>query len=320
MCFSHPQNLLAGWAGPSGAAGHAKIWDDFAAAWRARKSDDGSQGPRPSLAQWVARQTEDLPEGKRTFARAVQLRRIEIDGGSVMEWDALPEYVKATLEASAYDKTLFDSPLQAYLSLSGTAGGLVGGPISCASQGRDMLAFIAPGESFSDEDAMWWRGHVLGTTSQTHRTTVKRIRSSSKADLTVAQVVARSGLSTEEVEAADRGIEGQREATRRAAENREAEAEAQGGRSESAARKKRHREAAEQQKTFECPLCFKEYKSKDGRNKHLRQGKCCNDEEKHAAAMEKLGLGGGTGSGQRGKPKGPSSKKGKKYGPQRARR
>ena len=42
------------------------------------------------------------------------------------------------------------------------------------------------------------------------------------------------------------------------------------------------------------------YKSKDGRNKHLRQGKCYNDEEEHAAAMEKLGLGllGG-------KPKGP---------------
>ena len=163
MCFSHPQNLLAGWAGPTVAAGYAKIWDDFAAAWRARKGDDGSQGPRPSLVQWVARQTENLPEAMRTFARAAQLRRLEIDGGCVMEWDELPEFVKTTLEASTYDTTLFDSPLQAYLSLSGTAGGLVGGPISCASQGRDMLAFIAPGESFSEEEARWWSGHILGT-------------------------------------------------------------------------------------------------------------------------------------------------------------
>ena len=45
----------------------------------------------------------------------------------------------------------------------------MGGPASCASQGHDMLDFIAsPGAPFSDEDAMWWRGHVLGTTSQTH--------------------------------------------------------------------------------------------------------------------------------------------------------
>ena len=155
MCFSHPQNLLAGWAGPTVAAGYAKIWDDFAAAWRARKGDDGSQGPRPSLVQWVARQTEDLPEGMRSFARAAQLRRLEIDGGSVMEWDELPEFVKTALEASTYDKMLFDSPLQAYLSLSGLA--------STTSQGREMLALIAPGESFSDEDARWWCGHVLGT-------------------------------------------------------------------------------------------------------------------------------------------------------------
>ena len=111
MCFSHPQNLLAGWAGPTVAAGYAKIWDDFAAAWRARKGDDGSQGPRPSLVQWVARQTEDLPEGMRSFARAAQLRRLEIDGGSVMEWDELPEFVKTALEASTYDKMLFDSRL-----------------------------------------------------------------------------------------------------------------------------------------------------------------------------------------------------------------
>ena len=144
MCFSHPQNLLAGWAGPTVAAGYAKIWDDFAAAWRARKGDDGSQGPRPSLVQWVARQTEDLPEAMRPFARAAQLRRLEIDGGCVIEWDELPEFVKTALEASTYDKMLFDSPLQAYLSLSGLA--------STTSQGREMLALIAPGESFSDEE------------------------------------------------------------------------------------------------------------------------------------------------------------------------
>ena len=29
----------------------------------------------------------------------------------------------------------------------------------CASQGRDMLALIAPGESFSEEEARWWTGH-----------------------------------------------------------------------------------------------------------------------------------------------------------------
>ena len=160
-------------------------------------------------------------------------------------------------------------------------------------------------------------------TSDASRAIVKRIRSESEADLTAAQVAARSRgfLSTEEVEAADRGIEGQREGTRRAAENREAEAEAQGGRSESAARKKRHREAASQQGPFECPLCCKKYASKDGRNKHLRQGKCCNDEGEHAAAMEALGLGGGTGSGQKGKPKPrpSSSKKGQKNGSKRAR-
>ena len=208
MCFSHPQNLLAGWAGPTVAAGFAKIWDDFAAAWRARKGDDGSQGPRPSLVQWVARQTDDLPEAMRPFARAAQLRRLEIDGGCVIEWDELPEFVKTTLEASTYDTTLFDSPLQAYLSLSGTAGGLA----ATASQGHDMLALIAPGESFSEEEARWWCGHILGTTVQAHRATVKRIRSESKVDLTAAQVAARSRgfLSTEEVEAADRGIEGVR--------------------------------------------------------------------------------------------------------------
>ena len=166
-----------------------------------------------------------------------------------------------------------------------------------------------------------------GKCSSAHRATVEHIRSSSKADLTAAQVAARSRgfLSTEEVKAADRGIEGtrvwQREGTRRAAEIREAEAEAQGGRSESAVRNKRHRDAAEQQGTFDCPLCFKKYASKDGRNKHLRQGKCCAGEGEHAAAMEALGLGGGTGSGQKGKPKPrhSSSKKGQKNGSKRAR-
>ena len=181
------------------------------------------------------------------------------------------------------------------------------GLASAASQGHDMLAFIAsPGEKFSAEDARWWKGHNLGITWQAHRATVERIRSSSKTDLTAAQVAARSRglLSTEEVEAADRLIEGMREGmregTRRAAEICEAKAEAQGGRSEAAARSKRHREAATQQGPFGCPRCFKMYKSKDGRNKHLRQGKCYNDEEEHAAAMEELGLGGGKGSGQRG--------------------
>ena len=192
-----------------------------------------------------------------------------------------------------------------------------------------MLAFIAsPGEKFSDEDARWWSGHDLGTTSSAHRATVEHIRSSSKADLTAAQVAARSRgfLSTEEVKAADRGIEGtrvwQREGTRRAAENREAEAAAQGGPTKAAKRAKRHREAANQQGPCGCPLCFKTFGSRDGRNKHVRRGSCCVDEVKHAAAMEQLGLGGGKGSGQMGKLKGPrnsSSKKGQKNGSTRAR-
>ena len=193
-----------------------------------------------------------------------------------------------------------------------------------ASRGP-VLDFIAsPGESFSEEGARWWKGHVLGTTSNASRAIVKSIRSESKADLTATQVAARSRgfLSTEEVEAADRGIEGQREGTRRAAENREAKAAAQGGPTKAAKRAKRHREAANQQGPCGCPLCFKTFGSRDGRNKHVRRGTCCVDEVKHAAAMEQLGLGGGKGSGQMGKPKGPrnsSSKKGQKNGSTRAR-
>ena len=82
----------------------------------------------------------------------------------------------------------------------------------CASQGRDMLALIAPGESFSEEEARWWTGHNLALTSNANRATVERIRDSSRAKLTATQVAALSGghLSTRQVEAADLGIEGRR--------------------------------------------------------------------------------------------------------------
>ena len=74
LCFAHPQNFLAGWAGPRCAKALGRGFDGFAARLRAR--DGVRVKGLVSLAAWAERESEGLTDDQRAaaFERASLLR------------------------------------------------------------------------------------------------------------------------------------------------------------------------------------------------------------------------------------------------------
>jgi len=134
VTWPHPQNLLPGWAGVISATLYGRMWDAFAADWRARDGAATAVAAAPSLAQWVERQADGLTEGQRPFERATQLRAAEQRAGTIVPFLELPWACRNFLEAhnlgeerwapSAAAAWGYESPLNAIVTLNGQAGGM----------------------------------------------------------------------------------------------------------------------------------------------------------------------------------------------------
>ena len=131
-CFPHPQNLVAGFAARIGCIGKAKDygrqWDLFSSGWVARESNACPTGAMPSLAAYVARQAM----GPASFLDEIELRRGEMDSGTLVPFDDVPVSIRSTLEAAGYDAQYwlqeqatprkFESPLAAAAALLASRG------------------------------------------------------------------------------------------------------------------------------------------------------------------------------------------------------
>ena len=99
--FVHPQNLIAEWTGAKAAATFAEVWDRYVAASHMRARGEGAHAAL-SLKRWVAASVEDLSDGQRDFGRVAQLRKAELERGSVFTWPDLPRCAQIYLEAAGH--------------------------------------------------------------------------------------------------------------------------------------------------------------------------------------------------------------------------
>ena len=131
-CFPHPQNLIAGFAARIGCIGMAKDygrqWDLFSSGWVARERNACPTRVMPSLAAYIARQAM----GPASFLDEIELRRAEMDSGTLVPFDDVPVSIRSTLEAAGYDAQYwlqeqatprkFESPLAAAAALLASRG------------------------------------------------------------------------------------------------------------------------------------------------------------------------------------------------------
>ena len=144
--FVHPQNLIAGWVGAEAATTFAEVWDRYVAASHMRAHGEGAHAAL-SLKRWVAASVEGLSDGQRDFGRAAQLRKVELESGSIFAWPQLPRCAQIYLEAAGCGEAYWVRSAWSHACLRPPLRYLLGAPPGrgCRGANSTLHCFNHPG-------------------------------------------------------------------------------------------------------------------------------------------------------------------------------